>query len=66
MFGRGPFSNTSFAGDPESPGDGPAALSGRALLTAVAVTTLEAVLAEQPAALVFAAEIHPWVLSGRG
>lgn len=65
MFGRNPFSDTSFAGVTAGLGDGPVALVGRAVLSAVAITTFDVLLADQPAPMVFAAEIHPWVLAGR-
>ena len=64
MFGRAPFSDTPFASLSDA-SDGPVALIGRGLLAAVATTTLDAVLADQAAGLVFTAEIHPWVLASR-
>lgn len=66
MFGRSTFSDTPFAAEPDTGGDGPVAILGLGILASLPSITLEDILADPTRkGLVFTAEIHPWVLSSR-
>jgi hypothetical protein len=67
MYGSGAFGDAVY-GDVDDGGLVPQIIlfSCSASIEAAPVTNLELVLKDQRSRVVFSAEIHPWVLSGRG